>query len=379
VTRFVLIALLIATPARAWVPSEDPNAQAFGLIADFHGGANETALFIPAYLAAQTPAPTVVWHAGDVCLSNPGEWDSLQARYGAYGMEVATTLGNHEYDGDKTAAWPWLELYPNGESPIDSLAANAIPEIGTSGLPYYKRDYGDVRVLFVVNNIDTTTALNGAWWQRYPQCNPPGRYKEYYQQNGYPYGDSAGTNPEFAGWVTSDTTSGQLAWIKAEAASFTGKWLFVVAHRSPYAPMAWNPRRVPDRSGRDVGWAICSRAKVDFALTGDLHVAGWTLPMYRGHHVAVGTRFLTARCELPRLSGFGYGAESPSISEDDMVWPKEADLADANEPESTVFGYLVISGNYATMRVIQGHADGTFTVRAETSMMARRAPRELDE
>jgi predicted phosphodiesterase len=347
----------------------DPGlVYAYGLISEFHSGnpPASVAALIPQYLYAQSPRPTVVFHAGDIYL-NTG-WDSLQACFGRYGMTVYSTLGNHDFDAEGSAAWPYPEYYPNGESPID-LAASLIDGIST--VPYYAKTFGPLKALFVDNNVDTTVYVNGVYRQKNPECNPPGRYCEYWQQNGFPYGNPDGTNPEYAGWVTSDTTSGQLQWIKDQCAGWPG-FVVVIAHGPPYVPCVWTDQGRPtNRAGRSVGWAIASRAGVDVALTGHTHSVGWTLPMYKGQHVDDATRFLTARCSFTRFAGFGYGPESPSISENDMVWPKEADLDDANEVPSTVFGYLIIDGNTATMRVVQGHADSTFTVRATTTFYRR--------
>jgi hypothetical protein len=343
---------------------------AIGLISDWHnGGASSLGFDIPAWMAAQTPKPAVVLHAGDVVLGIGTQWTDLKAAFAAEGMTVYTCLGNHDFDDDSQPGYS--EIYPSGESPIDDVVAPRIPQM--THVPYYRIDFGSVRALFLDDNYDTTVVVidttatppDTAYVQAYAECNPPGRARGYWMEHGFdPKGNPNGTNPEYAGWVTSDSTSGQLAWIKQQTAGFGGTFLLVVAHRSPYTPMATGSTiRPPDLSGRSVGWAIASRAGVDFALTGDTHTCGLSKRMYRGAQSDAGTYFLTARCYEPRTAAFGSGPGSPSLTEADMYWPKTADLTNANEDPSTVFGYMVFHGNRATVKIVQGHANGSFSER----------------
>jgi hypothetical protein len=46
-----------------------------------------------------------------------------------------------------------------------------------------------------------------------------------------------------------------------------------------------------------------------------------------------------------------------------MFWPVAADTADANVNGTTVFSYVLFHGDRATVKIIQGHADGSFSER----------------
>jgi hypothetical protein len=285
-------------------------------------------------------------------------------------MGFFTCIGNHEYDKEY---WHSGELYPGGESPIDTAVA-AIAEL-RGRTPYYSKDFGAVRVLFVAANADTTVSVGGDWTQCYHVANPPGRGLSYWQSEGYENGNPDWTNPEFASWSGADTTTGQQAWLKQQCAAHSGTFRLVIGHRSPYTPYADGPgiSRPPDRAGRSRGWAVASRAGVDLAVTGDTHTGGLTKRMYRGAQSSIGTHYLSSRIAVNiRPAALGFGANSPSLGDDDMYWPKAVSLADSDEAASTIFGYVEFFGNKARVKLIQGHSDGSFSERASVVITKRR-------
>ena len=370
--RFVAVVFaffLLATPssgARRLAPVKTTDLAA-GFLSDWHQGGNpgqgQLGFNIPAWYAAQSPKPSVIFHSGDVFLWYSTTWQDMKNRFAAVGIyDVETCLGNHDMTGSAVDDSLGLGYYPTGESPIGGVVAAAL--LGNGSHPYWYKNFGPLRVLFLDNMYDTTLVSNGTYMQCYPETNPPGRGLDYWQAHGFANGNPNGTNPEYAGWVTSDSTDGQLAWIKMATAGFGGTFLIALAHRSPYAPYAMgDPLRPPDLGGRSKGWAIVSRAGVDIASTGDEHSCGLTVPMYKGVASANGTTFLETRVGFVRSAAFGTGAGTCQMTEDMVYWPKAADLADANESPSTVFAYVVFHGDRATIQMVQGHSDGSFSIR----------------
>ena len=360
----------VELPRRRWsgLKPIKTNDFSIGIISYWHGGGpGGQGLFIPGWFAAQDPKPLAILHAGDDYISVGTNYADMVTAFAAQGLPVYSTLGNHDFDVDVVSADG--DIYPNGESPIDDAVATAIPQMAI--VPYWTKDVGSLRFLFLDNNYDTTTVQGGYHYQCYAECNPPGRGMTYWEVHGYGTRDSLnllgnpnGTNPEYAGWVTSDSTNGQLAWIKTTMADFGGTFAIAVAHRSPYTPYEVQAIRPPDLGGRSVGWAIASRAGIDLAATGDCHSCGFTKRMLKGVQSDDGTYFITTRVAFRRTAAFGTGAGTCQLTEDDVYWPKSADLEAANESPSTVFAYIVFHGNRATVKMMQGHSDGSFSERS---------------
>jgi hypothetical protein len=193
---------------------------AIGLISDWHsGGVGDVGFHIPEWYAAQDPKPIAILHAGDVCSFSGSAYAEFVEKFTSAGLPVPMScLGNHDFDVDVTSSTE--EAYPAGASPIDGDVAAAMPE--ASRFPYWRTDVGPVRVLFLDNCYDTTIVTAASYYDEtlisgpnYYQCygtdNPPGRLLGYWQAHGFPSapdlqvtgGNPNGTNPEYAGWVTS--------------------------------------------------------------------------------------------------------------------------------------------------------------------------------
>ena len=335
-----------------------------GLIADWHGGGSSATDssrlgdVVVAWFAAQTPKPMAVLHAGDIYAGgrDPSTghtgWENMQATFAAYGLPVYTCLGNHDFNywNGRENCPGTDELYPAGTIP-DSVARSDI--LGSNHLPYYCKDFGAVRVLFLDNMRDTTSWSGSAWIQNHAMVNPPGRDLAYWQAHGYPTGNQNGTNPEYAGWVTSDSTAGQLKWIKDSAAGFGGTFLLAVAHFSPYHLLTTTSAYMSDRGGRYVGWAICSRAGVDLAITGHTHCYLLTKRLYKGVQSAGGTYFFNSNIAGPRYGSFTGSA----CNADDALWPSAEALAGLNQQYTATCGLITFHGNRATLRVVSFHLD----------------------
>ena len=296
----------------------------------------------------QVTTPQAIIYGGDMpfSITEMGEDDTALINYRtntlsrSRGLPVYFAVGNHDTDY-------YTNDPPEGYTLVDRVTT-WFPELFKNGLPYYYKDVGSIRFLFMYNLSDTLVSI------------PPNSY-ECYKSSNLPdeddtYGFETEDSPQWT-WA--------LEWAKNMSYGHRITWVVPVMHRSsmaPYGPVdTVRPLMKKSFYSGLISELIKTRS-VKLFLQGDIHVATFTGPLYPtddGRPVvnSKGAWFLTARgWYVARDVIGGIVPESSILYQQD----NELDSPNPNTNHIRFANYLIFYKNICRVQIfrIENGVDG---------------------
>jgi predicted phosphodiesterase len=314
--KYILLIGLISLLVYAFLPWSASNAAApiyaakksanikIGIVSDTHIPTSTGIWNASTYLNQSFDGKEVLGHiiqyfndqevnlmvdCGDLTISDyiaSTDGDTLKTWLGdslSTGIALSLVAGNH--DTRHTAllpSQPDTVMYPDlTENPFQRLR-DQFPSMFTNKYMYHGVDIGQVRLLFLNTNVDTTSDGH----QRYANTNPPGKGKNYWNDpasNGDSDdsdwnssdgdGNSSYTNPDYGGIETDG--SDQWNWVIEELDSHDGTFAIAFSHRGFYSAIDFTNR--PNMiGGRAKLLAQMTERGMDLVVNGDTHAISFS-------------------------------------------------------------------------------------------------------
>lgn len=321
-----------------------------------------------AFVARQHPMKFIItgdltvhggWNPKDTARVRLREWQEQN------GIEVLTTLGNHESDYYGSS-----DSIPSGTNPYSTMLGH-YPR--THDRMWYSVDIGHVTFLAMNDIVDTTGYLDPQYWQMYPDGNPPGKSLPYWRAHGYPNGRNI-TNPDYTGF--GDTTSTQATWALAECAAKSGRWIMAGVHRSiypAYRDVQSYSRPIYKAPRSKLIAKMIREGFLRILVEGDVHICSIVGPIYKNSANTAGVYALTHKSNDYVTRTFTDSSSFHGIPKASILYPTVFDEHPAENHDHAGFvSIMTFNGDRVYEELYRYANDYTTPTRVFTAAWTRR-------